>query len=147
MHLPCYLVSSVTVVTSLLVHSRLLCGEGLGRQGCSTAERKKEGPGSCAHSNFFLAKSTLFSKLQTAALKGNTLEWEVHGWHYCTLIFHIEQRYFKNIDCAKLQVMNRTMMQNLRYMVQHSIQNYKIKCISGIAGIGLHSAKKPLFLT
>ena len=42
MHLPGYLASSVTVVTSLLMHSRLLCGEGLLREGCSAAEWKEE---------------------------------------------------------------------------------------------------------
>lgn len=51
----------------------LLCGEGLWGKGCSAAERKKERPESCTHSNF-LAKSfffffTFFSKLQNAALK------------------------------------------------------------------------------
>ena len=65
-HLGC-LASSVTVITSLLVCGMLLCREGLWRQGCSAAERKKEGPGSWAHSNF-LANSTFFSKFQTVAL-------------------------------------------------------------------------------
>ena len=60
-----YLASSVPVVKSLLMDGRLLCGEGLWRQDCSTAERKKEGPGSCAHSHFHF----FFSKLQTAALR------------------------------------------------------------------------------
>ena len=42
--------SSVTVVTSLLMQGKLLCGRGSeGR--AAAAERKKEGPGSCAHSN------------------------------------------------------------------------------------------------
>ena len=36
------------------------------------AERKKEGPGSCAHSNF-MTKSTFFSKLQTEALRAHIL--------------------------------------------------------------------------
>ena len=54
-HLSCL----VTTVRGLLIYGRLLCGEGLRRQGCSSAERKKEGPRSCAHSNF-LAKSTFF---------------------------------------------------------------------------------------
>ena len=41
-----YLATSVTVVTSLLLHSRLLCWRGFeGR--AAAAERKKEGPGSC----------------------------------------------------------------------------------------------------
>ena len=42
--------------------------EGLRRPGCSQAERENEEPGSCAESNF-LAKSTFFLKLQTAALR------------------------------------------------------------------------------
>ena len=56
-----YLASSVTVVTSMLVHGRLLCEDEISRQGCSAAEKKKEGPGSCA-------KSTSFSKLKTTPL-------------------------------------------------------------------------------
>ena len=41
---------------------------GRGFEGsAAAAERKKEGPGSCAHSNI-LTKSTFFSKLQAAAL-------------------------------------------------------------------------------
>ena len=36
-----YMASSVTVVTSLLMLSMLLCGERLWRQGCSASERKK----------------------------------------------------------------------------------------------------------
>ena len=42
-----YLATSVTVVTCLLVHSRLLCGEGLWKQDCSAVQGKKEGPGGC----------------------------------------------------------------------------------------------------
>ena len=53
-----YLASSVTVVTSLFMHSRLLCGEELWREGCSSAERKKEGPGSCTRSIFWLSLIT-----------------------------------------------------------------------------------------
>ena len=54
-----YLASTVTVITSLLVHGRLLCGRGF--------EGSEEEGGTWDHSNV-LAKSTLFSKLQTAAL-------------------------------------------------------------------------------
>ena len=52
-----YLISSVTVVTSLLMHSRLLCGRGL-EDRAAAAERKKEGHWELYHSNI-LAKSFL----------------------------------------------------------------------------------------
>ena len=84
--MPClgYLASSVKVITSLLMHSRLLCGRGCG--GWAAAERK-ELPGSCAHFNI-LAKSTSFSKLQTAALTGLLL---------CSHIV------WKNIKCSYIK--------------------------------------------
>ena len=56
----CYLASSVTMVTSL--HSRLLCGRGL--EG-----REEEGLIWELHQSDVLTKSTLFSELQTAALR------------------------------------------------------------------------------
>ena len=67
MHRRGYLVSTVTMVTSLLMHGRLLCGRVF--EGRATVQQRqgKEGPGSCPHSNF-MAKSTFFSKLQIAAL-------------------------------------------------------------------------------
>ena len=40
------------------------------KTGLQAAERKKEGPGSCAHSIFW----PFFSKLQTAALRKNLNE-------------------------------------------------------------------------
>ena len=62
-----YLASSVTVVTSLHLHIRLLCGEGLWRQRCSS--REEEGGTWELYRSNVLAKSTFFSKLQTAALR------------------------------------------------------------------------------
>ena len=62
MRSPYYLASSVTMVTSLLVHSRLLlCGRGL--EGREEEEQTWE----LFHSNV-LSKSTFLSELQTAAL-------------------------------------------------------------------------------
>ena len=48
--------------------------EGLCMQGCSVAERKKEGPGSCAHSNFLVQKSPSpdYSFNAKWQVKGNT---------------------------------------------------------------------------
>ena len=57
-----YVASYVTVVTSLLVHNRLLFGEGFWRQGCSAALRQEAGPGSCAHSNILSSQNC--SRLQ-----------------------------------------------------------------------------------
>ena len=53
------MVSSVTVVSSLLVHNSFSVGRGFeGRvAGSREEEKKKEGPGRCAHSNV-LTKST-----------------------------------------------------------------------------------------
>ena len=45
------------------------CSVGRGFEGsCSAAERKKEGPGSCAHSNF-LAESAFFLKTSDCSFK------------------------------------------------------------------------------
>lgn len=58
------LASSVTIVTCLLVCGRLLCGRAFkGRSAAQQRGRRRD----LDHSNI-LAKSTFFSKLQTAAL-------------------------------------------------------------------------------
>ena len=60
--------SSVSMVTSLLVHSSSV---GRGFEGRAARSREEEGGSwELYHSNI-LAKSTLFSKPQTAALKHN----------------------------------------------------------------------------
>ena len=67
-----YLASSVTVVTSLLMHSRLLCGRGF-KGMAAVAERKKEG----------LTKST-FSHDSKLQLKRDTPPVLVPMWFGCT---------------------------------------------------------------
>ena len=55
-----YLASSVTVVTSLLVHSRLLCGRSF--EGRASGSREEDGGTWELDHSEFLAKSTFFSK-------------------------------------------------------------------------------------
>ena len=75
-----YVESSVTIVTNLLVHSRLLFGEGHCRQGCSAAKRKKEGPGRCAHSDI-LDKFAFFVKTPHCSFKAVQWVFIMYGWY------------------------------------------------------------------
>ena len=84
MHHHGYLASSFTVVTFLLL---------LWRQGWSAAERRKEGPGSCARSNI-LAKCTFFSKLETAALT------TIHTWAHVTLATPMKASWVNDLQVA-----------------------------------------------
>ena len=64
MHCLGYVASFVTVVTSLLVHSRLLCG------GALKAElQQQRGRRDLGALSFKYFKSNFFTKLQTAAFK------------------------------------------------------------------------------